>query len=75
MNPLAVIHCIEQGAIAREDQASIEPDRTRWDGYCLKPLTAVTPPTARCSLALNQVATRLDHEAARQDADGTWQPT
>jgi hypothetical protein len=55
--------------------AMIETNAARWDGYCIKPLTAVPHPEAPLADTLaDAVRRQLDYEIERQGGDGSWRP-
>lgn len=68
--PAAVDQLVELAVV------SVERDVEKWQGYCLRPLDAVSGPDDPVTDALGElVDLHLDYEIDRQLHDGSWRPT
>ena len=64
------------GHIERAAATAIETDPSKWDGYCIKPLSAIPDPQAMLApFFANALHRQLDYELSRQsDESGLWVP-
>ena len=62
--------------ISRAAATAIETDSAKWDGYCIKPLSAIPTPDARLAQRFSgAVDKQMDYEIGRQsDRMGVWLP-